>query len=185
MDELAPQGILEQTFATEIMGATWRLRRCRLVEESFTATAGPDSDPMVDEKTEKAQRSVDRARAQSHLILRRSLAELRKLQTNRSIPAQLVQTQPAPRAESSVGLAHLDALLAQADHQLAQQYRAGGLSSFCTPGVTVPPPPATSFCKPPKAPRSTPRNAPCPCRSGAKYKKCCGNPAAPVVNKAA
>ena len=29
MDELTPEGTLEETFATEIMGATWRLRRCR------------------------------------------------------------------------------------------------------------------------------------------------------------
>jgi hypothetical protein len=181
MDELTPEGVLEKTFATEIMGATWRLRRCRLIEESFTTIDDLNSDPMVDEKTEKAQRSVDRARAQSHLILRRSLVELRKLQTGRTIPAQLAQSEAAPKPEASGGLAHLDALLAQADHQLAEQYRAGGLSSFCTPGVVIPPP-ATSFCRTPK---STPRNAPCPCRSGAKYKKCCGNPAAPAVNKAA
>src|SRR5450755_4430830 len=60
MDELAPVGTLEQTFATEMMGATWRLRRCRLVEEAFAKVVGLDLDPMVDEKTEKQQRSVDR-----------------------------------------------------------------------------------------------------------------------------
>jgi hypothetical protein len=177
MDELAPEGVLEQTFANEIMGANWRLRRCRLVEESFATVDGLDCDPMVDAKTEKAQKSVDLARAQSHLILRRSLVELRKLQTAHGIPAQLAQSEPAPSAD-------LDALMAQADHQLAEQYRAGGLSSFCKPSVSVMPP-ASSFCEPPKMPKSMPRNAPCPCRSGAKYKKCCGNPAAPVVNKAA
>src|SRR5260370_40003658 len=31
MNQLSPEGVLEETFATEIMGATWRLRRCRLV----------------------------------------------------------------------------------------------------------------------------------------------------------
>jgi len=40
---------------------------------------------MMDERTEKRQKSVDRARAQSHLILRRSIAELAKLQKERSL----------------------------------------------------------------------------------------------------
>jgi hypothetical protein len=39
----------------------------------------------------------------------------------------------------------------------------------------------SSFCKPP-AP--TPRNALCPCGSGAKYKRCCGKNAPPVLNTA-
>jgi uncharacterized protein YecA (UPF0149 family) len=30
-----------------------------------------------------------------------------------------------------------------------------------------------------------PRSAPCPCGSGAKYKRCCGHLAAPVLNRAA
>ena len=63
MDELTPENTVEQTFATEIMGATWRLRRCRLVEEAFFFIDDLDFDPMMDERTEKQQKSVDRARA--------------------------------------------------------------------------------------------------------------------------
>src|SRR5450432_1563645 len=95
MDELTPDGTIEQPFATEIMGATWRLRRCRLVEEAFSSIEDLDFDPMMDERTEKQQKSVDRARAQSHLILRRSIAELRNLQTGRTIPEQLQNQKPA------------------------------------------------------------------------------------------
>ena len=98
MDELTPGNSVEQTFATEIMGATWRLRRCRLVEEAFGLIDDLDFDPMMDERKEKKQRSVDRARAQSLLILRRSLAELRKLQTGRTIQEQLAEQKPAPEA---------------------------------------------------------------------------------------
>src|SRR5580704_13236470 len=97
MDELPPEGIVEQTFATEIMGAHWRLRRCRLVEEAFSSIEDLDFDPMMDERTEKQQKSVDRARAQSHLVLRRSLYELRKLQTIRTIPEQFQDQKPAPK----------------------------------------------------------------------------------------
>jgi hypothetical protein len=58
MDELTPDGAMEQTFATEIMGATWRLRRCRLVEEAFSSIEDLNCDPMVDERTEKQQKNA-------------------------------------------------------------------------------------------------------------------------------
>jgi hypothetical protein len=96
MDELTPENTVEETFATEIMGATWRLRRCRLVEEAFSSIEDLNFDPMMDERTEKQQKSVDRARAQSHLILRRSLDELRKLQSGRTIVEQLQDQKPTP-----------------------------------------------------------------------------------------
>jgi hypothetical protein len=89
MDELTPEGPLEQTFALEIVGATWRLRRCRLVEDAFSSIDNLNFDAMTDDRTEKQQKTIDRARAQSHLIIRRSIAELRKLQTNRTIRQNL------------------------------------------------------------------------------------------------
>jgi hypothetical protein len=204
MSELAPNNSVEQTFATEIMGATWRLRRCRLVEEAFGDIEDLDYDPMVDERTEKQQKSVDRARAQSHLILRRSLDELRKLQKglesplrgeSRTIQEQLADQQPAPKPAPQpppdAGPPNMDALMALAEHQLAQRYRESGLSSFCNPVGHAPDLPSTGPVAP-KTPSSfweklkmMPRNAPCPCGSGAKYKRCCGKDAPPVLNHAA
>jgi hypothetical protein len=75
----------------------------------------------------------------------------------------------------------MDALMAMADHQLAQRYRESGLSSFCNP-IAPAPAPASSFCE---KPNQTPRNATCPCGSGTKYKRCCGKNAPPVLNRAA
>ncbi len=183
MDELTPEGIVEQTFATEIMGAHWRLRRCRLIEEAFSSIDDLDFDPMMDERTEKQQRSVDRARAQSHLILRRSIAELRKLQSGRTIQQQLAEHKPTPKPTPapSAGLPNMDALMALADHQLAQQFRESGLSSFCNPGMPATAA-ASSFCE---KPSQTPRNATCPCGSGGKFKRCCGKNAPPVLSNAA
>ena len=43
-------------------------------------------------------------------------------------------------------------------------------------------PESASNCKPEP---QTPRNAPCPCHSGEKYKRCCGKNAPPVLGKAA
>src|SRR5258707_961941 len=98
MNQLSPDGVLEETFATEIMGATWRLRRCRLVEADFSCRTTLDPmliDPNGDNVISREQKSVDRARAQSHNILRRSLAELRKLQTGRTTLAQPPNAQPS------------------------------------------------------------------------------------------
>ena len=204
MDELTPESTLEETFATEIMGATWRLRRCRLVEEAFGTVDDLDFDPMMDERTEKSQKSVDRARGQSHLILRRSIAELAKLQKARFLCEQSQnnsQPAPGPAPASTSTPAGFDALMALADKQLAQRYRESGLSSFCNAPVgqvsDLPSSPkhdsdlirtdtqsqtsnqwsTGSFCKTtpetPAAPKLIPRNAPCPCGSGQKYKRCC------------
>jgi len=180
MDELTPGNSVEQTFATEIMGATWRLRRCRLVEENFSSIGDLNFDPMIDERTEKQQKSVDRARAQSHLIFRRSLDELRKLQKGRTIQ------EPAPTCDAAP--AGMDALMNLSESQLAQRFRETGFDSFCKPVGQVPDLPST---KPVAAPTQAPvtknilRNAPCPCKSGAKYKKCCGGPAAQARKPAA
>ena len=177
--ELSPDGTLEEVFTTEIVGATWRLRRCRLVEEAFGAIDDLDFDPMMDERTEKQQRSVDRARAQSHLILRRSIAELTKLQKIRFNSTQQMPEQTAEeRTEQLRAMAKAD-FQAMVDQALAKNPRAA--ASFCkTPPTT--PASDSSFCKTPK---DAPRNAPSPCNSGLKYKRCCGNPAGSALKKAA
>jgi SEC-C motif len=190
MDELTPGNSVEQTFATEIMGATWRLRRCRLVEENFGFIEDLNFDPMIDERTEKQQKSVDRARAQSHLILRRSLDELRKLQKGRTIKEQIADQFPTPKPgpTSDAAPAGMAALMNLAESQIAQRFRETGLDSFCNPAAPAAPT-ATSFCNPattrPAVNKNIPRNAPCPCKSGAKYKKCCGGPAAAALRPAA
>jgi hypothetical protein len=182
MDELTPDGTVEQTFATEIMGATWRLRRCRLVEEAFGLIEDLNFDPMMDERTEKQQKSVDRARAQSHLILRRSLAELCKLQSLRQLRNPTPEGVRVTREElKAIAKADVDAIMAERKR-----------NSFCNPAAAPTEKAAetaTSFCKspvtPPAVSKNIPRNAPCPCKSGAKYKKCCGGPAAQAVKPAA
>ena len=176
--ELSPDGTLEEVFTTEIVGATWRLRRCRLVEEAFGAIEDLDFDPMMDERTEKQQRSVDRARAQSHLILRRSIAELTKLQKIRFNSTQQMPEQTAEERTEQLRAMAKAAFQAMVDQALAKNPRAA--ASFCkTPPTT--PASDSSFCKTPK---DAPRNAPCPCNSGLKYKRCCGNPVGPAVKPA-
>jgi uncharacterized protein YchJ len=160
--ELAPQGIIEETFAAEIVGATWRLRRCRMVEHSLSE--GAILDPMVDDTLDKQQKSVDRARAQSHNILRRSLADLRKLQTERTLREQAEEQ----RKQNELEL--MEALLEEINEDSTEE------NSFCKPVAHA------SACEKPT--EQTPRSAPCPCGSGAKYKRCCGKDAPPVLHDA-
>ena len=200
LTDLGPRGILENTFAAEILGAAWRLRRCGLIESTFA---------MIEDETllERKQKSVDRARAQSHNILRRSMTELRKLQTERQIrmqleidedygladskhilnamklhnavcgaPEEIPEELPEENPEELPG--ETEESLKQFEEMLQRELRLPG-DSEATP---------SSFCKPaaPRAiARSLPRNKPCPCGSGIKYKKCCGGPAAAAQNQAA
>jgi hypothetical protein len=183
---------------------------------------------MQNPETEKQQKSVDRARAQSHSIFHRCLAALRKVQTERGIRCQAfpesgppeglglmdmlkvskvkpfepspASPQPAttePDAADDKMDAGMDALMALAEKQLSQRFREEGFAGFngVAPMPTPAAPEATaadpmaSNCKPaatvPAATPSFPRNAPCRCGSGAKYKRCCGNPAAATLGKVA
>jgi hypothetical protein len=49
-----------------------------------TTASCPHVDPLADESASRLQTSVDRARAQSHRLLHKCTAELRKLQTLRT-----------------------------------------------------------------------------------------------------
>ena len=115
--ELAPSGPLEIHLADEIRSAMWRLRRCGLIEESFSAAP-----------TASLQRAVDRARSHAHRVLHKSTAALRKLQTERQLAMSLASsfckiTQP----RSFIGV--------------NRRLSAAVTSSFCKNGPTHPPPP--------------------------------------------
>jgi len=84
-----------------------------------------------------------------------------------------------PAASAPCSPKHLsDLIRAEAQSQTNNQWSMG---SNCKPAAAPTPAPA----KPAAAPINTPRNAPCPCKSGQKFKRCCGKEAPPVLNKAA
>jgi hypothetical protein len=160
-DELNPAGPLEETFAEAIIGAAWRLRRCAAIEARMAAAANDAGalDPMeADEATRRLQLSVDRARAQAHNLLRRSLAELRRLQTQRQIRTAIFEDVPDPPApdltsygEVSVALDRLD----RAKLRLRKQAQTDALAAVMgpMPGAA---PELASFCNgAPNEPLST------------------------------
>jgi hypothetical protein len=159
--ELAPALTIELVWFHEIVSAAWRLRRCLKLEG-------------------EAPSSLDRARAQAQNQLVRALNQLRRLQTERQLRNE---TFTAGTDLSSLGLASFKEILP------------------VTRRLPTPPPPPPSAIEPeiepspavpadPSVPdtkrsQSTPRNAPCPCGSGEKYKRCCGRGAPPVLFAAA
>jgi len=185
LSELAPVGILETTLVDEIRRATWRLRRCGQVEANLVIELNdgrgfifdPMETPNVD--IEKAQKSVDRSRAQAHRLLHKCTAELRKLQTERQLRNESFD---AGTDLSHFGLCDWSSISKHLDRQFMADYRRDkhkGVAEIDAILSTPIRPPAQSgsFCK-------TPRNAQCPCNSGQKYKRCCGKNAPPMLHAA-
>jgi uncharacterized protein YecA (UPF0149 family) len=156
--ELAPATSLEQTLAREIIHAAWRLRRCASLE-----VAPPEN--LTDEELDRLQTSIDRARAAAQRTFHRSLKELRRLQTESLHPAEVMIRQAMA----------MDALLKkdleERERQLIENagQNAPAKQTQCEPSKTA----------------LIPRSAPCPCKSGEKYKRCCGKNAPPVLSNAA
>ena len=187
-EALAPAGPLECNLVDEIHRAMWRLRRCGEVEASFLPTLGAQEaaaipDPIQRESTAKLQLSVDRARNQAHRLLHKCTAELRKLQTERQFRNEYFK---AGTDLSDLGLADLASITRNIDAREAATWRnqKAELAVYCAQPAPPPAPDRSSFCKTTPAPAQTPRNAECPCKSGLKFKRCCGRNAPAVLHAA-
>jgi uncharacterized protein YecA (UPF0149 family) len=153
--ELSPATPLEQTLSREIIQAAWRLRRCANLE-----VAPPEN--MTDEELDRLQTSIDRARAAAQRTFHRSLKDLRRLQSEHLEPAAFLIKQAA--ATDALLMQELEGRKRQFAENAVQQNSAKQTQS--EPEKTV----------------SIPRSAPCPCKSGEKYKRCCGKNAPPVLS---
>jgi hypothetical protein len=159
--ELNPAGPLEEVFADAIIGAAWRLRRCLAVEARIAA-GDPDLDPMeAGEAAQRLQLSVDRARSQAHNLLRRSLAELRRLQTQREIRTTIFEETDDPPApdltsyhEVSIALDRLES----ARTRLRKQAETDALAAAKGP-VPGAAPDLASFCNEAPSTSKSPRTA--------------------------
>jgi hypothetical protein len=165
--ELAPVTLIEQSLTAEITGATWRLRRCSAVEGEIASTLA--YDPMLDERSEKSRRSIDRARASAHSLLHRSINQLRKLQTERTNGFAFSNSEIGRRQAEEIRAAiepSPDVIKAIDDQLESIRLRQiVNSASFCKNRAAAP---APVVRKP-----EPPRNSPCPCGSGLKYKFCC------------
>ena len=161
--QLVPQGAMETTLAAEIVHAAWRLRRCAAAESALETQSG--LDPMLDPATAAAWNSIDRARTQALRHFQRATAELRRLQTERQ-----ARNDKGFEKDPQKDLAR--SLTADVRPQLLQN-------------KLLPSNPTKQTQSEPPETASIPRGAPCPCGSGAKYKRCCGTNAPAVLSPAA
>ena len=190
--ELAPESPMELTLAHEIRGAVWRLRRCGQVESNLVIRLNDNPfgilDPMetANSTAERIQKSVDRARSQAHRLLHKCTAELRKLQTERIFRCQYFDN---PADTIDLGLCDVRAVRKSLDALAVDEPRPQiAVDEPATPPASSSCKTQSSFCKTTVSPQTaapqTPRNAPCPCKSGDKYKRCCGKDAPAVLHAA-
>jgi len=208
--DLSPVGPVEQMLAVEIVRAAWRLHRCAVAEAEDGASPA-------------TQAAVDRARASTHASLRRLLNDLRAIQSDRWLRAEVLRE---GFDEAYFGIADTHSVVkGLADNErlkslfltspigidpLAQTIQTqspdptvapavSAVGAGCPPAPNRPAPPIRSQSAPtpnpsrdrqgaaptpapvPTAASAIPRNAPCPCHSGLKYKRCCGTDAPPVL----
>ena len=156
MAELSPTTPLEHTLTREIIQGAWRLRRCANLE-----VAPPEN--LTDEDLDRLQISIDRARSAAQRTFHRSLKELRRLQSEHLNPAVLMIQQAMAT----------DAILRQDLENRKRQFEAENAASEISTKQTQSEPAKTKLI---------PRGAPCPCKSGQKYKRCCGRNAPPVLS---
>jgi hypothetical protein len=129
---LRPVTAMERTHALEILHATWRLRRCALVEANLLApTLESGLDPMEQDKAAATthatviQATVDRARAHARNNLRLASQDLSRLQTERQLRAEL-NPDAEPQPEGLVNRHDLSRTLAcEARRQLVLRKLAG------------------------------------------------------------
>jgi hypothetical protein len=170
--DLVPEGAMESTLAAEIIHAAWRLRRC--AEAESTMEGGIE---------DKAQHSIDRARTQALRHFQRAAAELRRLQTERQIRNETV---PEDFDTSRFGLASCEdmAPVLRSDVRrqlLLHKLKDAEMSTAVADAICAPVPAGTQILPVVAESAPIPRGAPCPCGSGAKYKRCCGTNAPAVL----
>ena len=87
--QIHPVGLLEGELTDEIRSAMWLLRRCRSAESNIATRIGiaPGIDPLESDnpQIDIALKSIERARAHAHRVLKQSEAHLRRLQTERQV----------------------------------------------------------------------------------------------------
>jgi hypothetical protein len=95
LDELHPEGTLEQLVFNDLLHARWNLHRCRGIEASLST----DTDPLLDPGLGKQLDRILRYEARSERNFYRSLKELRTLQQSRDRKEADPAPPPTPQPE--------------------------------------------------------------------------------------
>jgi SEC-C motif len=170
------------------------------------------ADPVFHDYSASVQAAIDRARSQAQSCLRRAMSDLADRQTERFLREEMLPSGlSSGDGSATLGLACVRQYLAgvdtqadrqrhtanaegkQALNQLMQQFQrddamiAASLQTFrqasLNPDADPRPEEVESTKRTQSAPPPLPRNAPCPCNSGLKHKRCCGRSAPAVLHQ--
>ena len=172
--QLRPDGFLEVHFAAEIVRDTWRLNLMSRLDET----------KYSDETNDARNRYRDRL----NTSVRRNTMELRRLQTDRILKKRASLDLPTPASTR-------DILRFEKTNPIRQASRKSEpISDTVPPSINeaesrlhaqIEAEERRELADFAQRTKQIPRNAPCPCKSGEKYKRCCGKEAPPVLNQAA
>lgn len=177
-----PSGALEGIAFHRLLTAAWNLHRVQKAELGLTEKTG-GADPLAHPDTmTEATRFQDHAR-KLQSSYDRALKELSTLQTNRALRdveapppplADLLKIQRFVKQTQSAQLGVLKTeytqLKAQAEEMVVESFSTKPPTSASVERLATPNTPVRNV--------RIGRNDPCPCGSGQKYKRCCGNPLA-------
>ena len=176
LTELSPVGILEEMFAQEIVRLVARLERTDLTDAERSST----TISLRRDMAELRYLQTDRRLKLEHNLDLPGLASAKEILRFRKLLAKVEKSEKLQNKPNSDNSDPIQASEAQL-HQLIQDEEQKQFDDFTNRsqfGAASSPPKASASQNPG-------RNAPCPCRSGQKYKRCCGLNAPPVLSQAA
>ena len=165
--QLSPCSPLEEALTREIVSAQWRLERCAQIEANLTEA--PELTPTGI--------AIERARASASRTFWRALRELRRIQTDQTARRMTVGDSEAVLT----GLVHPGEAVhaARIWEDYIRTLRSNITNDLKTKEEAADQTSAQNEANPTP---EHPRNAPCTCGSGLKYKRCCGVSAPPRLH---
>ena len=174
--QLRPEGFLELHFAAEIFRDTWRLNIMATIDES-----------IFSEETLDARRKY---RDRLNTAVRRNTMELRRLQTDRHLNNRWNLALPTPASARDVLRFEKANPIRPADPPNNEIRKSEPIPDTVQTAESrlhaqIEAEERRELAEFAQRTKQIPRNAPCPCKSGDKYKRCCGKEAPPVLYQAA
>ncbi len=164
-DHFVPRDLTETRFIREMADAEWRLRRVRQHHESALAR---HIQTLAERHPQAAPLELQSMAIET--LAETGTAETTWLRYESKFERQYQLAQREWRAYQEV---------LRKSESAAQTEAISNALNAPVPSAEPEPPTELASTVP------TPRNAPCPCKSGQKYKRCCGQNAPPVLGMAA
>ena len=168
--QLRPEGFLELHFAAEIFRDTWRLNIMATVDESTF------SEDFLETRSKYRDRL--------NTAVRRNTQELRRLQTDRILNERWNLALPAPASAKDVLRFEKAKPIRPENNQIRKNEPIPDTVQTAESRLhaQIEAEDRRELAEFAQRTNVIPRNAPCPCKSGEKYKRCCGKEAPPVLN---